>query len=89
LCEEIRLRLAVHPPYSSDLAPSDFFLFGHIKHCLQAIAFPSHEELLVAIHETFGSSRDQPWKTCFGTGWRDSNGFLRIMVTAIHKLNTG
>jgi histone-lysine N-methyltransferase SETMAR len=39
-CEEDRLRLAVHPPYSPDLAPSNFFLFGHIKHCLQGIAFP-------------------------------------------------
>jgi hypothetical protein len=50
-CQENRLRLAAHPPYSSDLAPSDFFLFGHIKHCLQGIVFPSREELLTAIHE--------------------------------------
>jgi hypothetical protein len=34
-------------------------------------------------------SRDQPWRTCFGTGSRDSNGFLRTMVTTIHKLNIG
>jgi histone-lysine N-methyltransferase SETMAR len=49
--EENRLRLAVHPPYSPELAPSDFLLFGHIKHCLQGIAFSSREELLAAIHE--------------------------------------
>jgi hypothetical protein len=36
-----------------------------------------------------GPSRDQPWRTCFGTGWRDSNGFLRSMVTTVYKLNTG
>jgi transposase len=53
-CEENRLCLAIHPPYSPDLASSGFFLFGHIKHCLQAIAFPSQEELLAAIHETVG-----------------------------------
>jgi hypothetical protein len=35
------------------------------------------------------TSRNQPWRTCFGTGWRDWNGFLRIMVTTIHQLNTG
>jgi hypothetical protein len=34
LGEENPLRLAVYPPYSPDLAPSDFFLFGHIKYCL-------------------------------------------------------
>jgi histone-lysine N-methyltransferase SETMAR len=44
-CEENLLRLAVQPVYSPDLAPSDFFLFGHIKHCLRGIAFPSREEL--------------------------------------------
>jgi hypothetical protein len=42
--------LAVHPPYSPDLAPSDFFLFERIKYCLQEIAFPSREDLLAAMH---------------------------------------
>jgi hypothetical protein len=50
-CEENRPLLTVHPPDSPDITPSDFFLFGHIKYCLQGIAFPSSEELLVAIHE--------------------------------------
>jgi transposase len=54
-CEENRLRLAVHPPYLSDLIPSDFFLFEHIKHSVQGIAFPSHEELSAAIHEIIGA----------------------------------
>jgi histone-lysine N-methyltransferase SETMAR len=50
-CEENGLRLAPHPPYSLDLAPSDFFLFGHVKERLEAMVFPSHEELLDAIGE--------------------------------------
>jgi hypothetical protein len=50
-CQEIRLHLVIHPPYSIDCVPSDFFLFGYIKHGLQGIAFPSHEELLATIHE--------------------------------------
>jgi hypothetical protein len=54
-CEERWLRLAVHLPYSPDLAPSDFFLFGQIEHCLQGIAFPSREELLAAIHKIVGA----------------------------------
>jgi hypothetical protein len=52
--QENRLCFAVHPPYSSDLAPSNFFLFEYIKHCLQGIAFLSREELLAAIHEIVG-----------------------------------
>jgi transposase len=49
--QENRLHLAMHSPYSPDLAASDFFLFGHVKHCLQGIAFPSREELLAEIYE--------------------------------------
>jgi hypothetical protein len=26
-----RMKQALHPPYSPDLAPSDIFLFGHVK----------------------------------------------------------
>jgi histone-lysine N-methyltransferase SETMAR len=33
-CQENRLEMAFHPPYSPDLAPSDFFLFGYVKHVL-------------------------------------------------------
>jgi histone-lysine N-methyltransferase SETMAR len=44
LCEENGLRLPSHPPYSPDLAPSDFFLFGYVKEHLKGMAFPSYEE---------------------------------------------
>jgi histone-lysine N-methyltransferase SETMAR len=49
--EENGLRLAPHPPYSPDLAPSDFFLFGYVKNSLKGMVFPSYEELLDAIGE--------------------------------------
>jgi hypothetical protein len=45
------LPLAAHPPYSPDLAPSHFFLFGYIKEHLKGMVFPSAEELLDAIGE--------------------------------------
>jgi hypothetical protein len=54
-CEENRLRPAVHQSYSPDFALFDFFLFGHIRHYLQGIAFPSHEALPAAIHEIIGA----------------------------------
>jgi hypothetical protein len=37
---------APHPPYSPDLAPLDFFLFGHVKRMLCGCAFGSSGELL-------------------------------------------
>jgi histone-lysine N-methyltransferase SETMAR len=48
-CREKRLEMAPHLPYSPDLAPSDFFLFGHVKHVLDGAEFPSEETLLAAI----------------------------------------
>jgi hypothetical protein len=48
-CEENVLLLAPHPPYSPDLAPSDFFLLGYVKECLKGMLFPSYEELLDTI----------------------------------------
>jgi histone-lysine N-methyltransferase SETMAR len=50
-CDENGLRLAPHPPYSLNLTPSDFFLFGYVKERLKGILFPSYEELLDAIGE--------------------------------------
>jgi transposase len=49
--EENGLRLALHPPYSPDLTPSDFFLFDYVKERLKGTMFPSYEELLDAIGE--------------------------------------
>ena len=35
--EELGIKRLPHPPYSPDLAPSDFFLFGHLKKFLREI----------------------------------------------------
>jgi hypothetical protein len=45
------LRRAIHPPYSSDLALSDLWLFGHLKGVLQRNSFDEPDELLSAIEE--------------------------------------
>jgi hypothetical protein len=34
-CQENRFEMSPYPPYSLDLALSDFFLFGHVKHVLE------------------------------------------------------
>jgi hypothetical protein len=41
----------LHPPYSQDLAPSDFWLFGRIKTALTGAKFDEPEQLLNAITE--------------------------------------
>jgi hypothetical protein len=34
---ENRMKSAPHPPYSPDLAPSDFYLFGYVNRCLAGL----------------------------------------------------
>jgi transposase len=53
-CAENGMRVATHPPDSPDLAPSDFFLFEHVKNGLQGITFQSHDELLTGIVAVLG-----------------------------------
>jgi histone-lysine N-methyltransferase SETMAR len=36
---ENRMKSAPHPPYSPDLVPSDFYLFGYVKRCLARLSF--------------------------------------------------
>jgi hypothetical protein len=51
VCEAKGPRLASYPPYSPDLALSDFLMFGYVKECLKGMVFLSFEALLHAIGE--------------------------------------
>lgn len=42
-----------HPPYSPDLAPSDFFLFGPLKEALRGKKFGSNEEVKIHVQNWF------------------------------------
>ena len=43
--EEMCWELLQHPPYSPDLAPSDFHLFGPLKESLVGIKFENNEDV--------------------------------------------
>jgi len=40
-----------HPPYSPDLAPSDFHVFGPLKEAMGCKSFRSDEDVQQAVHE--------------------------------------
>ena len=50
---ELGHELIPHPPYSSDLALCDFFLFPNLKTWLGGKKFSSNEEVIVAVNEYF------------------------------------
>jgi histone-lysine N-methyltransferase SETMAR len=64
-CQENGLKMAPHPPYSPDLAPSDFFLFGHVKHALEGMEFLSEEDLLAAIQHVLSNPTADTLMTVF------------------------
>jgi hypothetical protein len=55
-----------HPPYSPDLAPSDFHLFGPLKHHLSAEHFPGNDAVEREVTAWF---RQQP-KECYAAGFQ-------------------
>jgi len=61
---ELGYELLPHPPYSSDLAPSDFFLFPNLKKSLAGQKLASNEEVVAAIEAYFADLE----KTYFSDG---------------------
>jgi hypothetical protein len=51
--------VATDPPYSADLAPSDFYRFGHVKDLLRGESLETGERLLSAI-EGISRSLEKP-----------------------------
>lgn len=52
---ELKYELLQHPPYSPDLAPSDFHLFPKLKIFLGGKRFSTEEEVHEAVNQYFGS----------------------------------
>ena len=50
---DLRYEILLHPPYSPDLAPSDYFLFSNMKAWLAGKIFSSNEEIIAATNEYF------------------------------------
>lgn len=49
--QDLGFELLEHPPYSPDLAPSDFHLFGPMKEHLRESKFSSDDEVVEAVRE--------------------------------------
>jgi transposase len=56
---QMPIHSAPHPPYSPDLAPSDFFLFGYLKEKILGLEFESPEASLASINAEFERIRRQ------------------------------
>ena len=55
---ELHIKLLPHPPYSPDLAPSDYYLFAKLKTMLQGKRSGSNEET-IAETEAYFEAKDK------------------------------
>jgi histone-lysine N-methyltransferase SETMAR len=60
--ERLENPLLPHPPYSPDLAPSDFRLFPKLKLHLRGQHFGSHEEVKSAVRKFFREQNSEFYK---------------------------
>jgi histone-lysine N-methyltransferase SETMAR len=51
--DEIGFELTEHPPYSSNLAPSDYYLFPKFKKHLKGAKFSTNNEVTCALENWF------------------------------------
>ena len=64
-----------HPPYSPDIAPSDFFLFGYLKHLIKGRNFASSDELIASLREIYAMiSKDMLMNVL--RGWKERLSYV-------------
>lgn len=60
---DMKYELLRHPPYSPDLAPSDFHLFKHLAQFLQGQVFTNQEDLKNTVRQFFDSKSQDFFKS--------------------------
>lgn len=63
--EKLGFQMLPHPPYSPDLAPSDFFLFCHLKAHLRGHTFDGKEELKEKVEDFFQQQTSTFYENAF------------------------
>jgi hypothetical protein len=56
--QKLKWNVLPHPPYSPDLAPSDYHLFGPLKVHLGRKSFHNHEEVTQTVQEWLHSKTE-------------------------------
>ncbi len=67
--ERNKVQRIPHPPYSPDLAPSDFWFFGHVKQALRGQRFQSLDHLKDAVDDQIANISSLEYKLCIMKTW--------------------
>jgi hypothetical protein len=80
------MKRAPHPPYSPDIAPSDFFLDGDVKRKLMGYRAESKSELLARIRVILAQIPRDVLSGVFSSGWTDCKNVSTPMETTSGEL---
>ncbi|PNF43973.1 hypothetical protein B7P43_G00914 [Cryptotermes secundus] len=64
---KLKWNLLTHPPYSPDLAPSDFYLFGRLKSDLQGMRFVDNDAIIQTVREWIRRQPQAFFEKCIRT----------------------
>lgn len=83
--EAAGFKRAPHPPYSPDIAPSDFFLFGYTKFKLKGCKFEDKSDLIEKIYEILNKISLEKRKAVFEAWIERCNYILAHDGNYYHK----
>ncbi len=78
LCHLKSVHLLPHLPYSPNLAPANFFLFGYIKEKNYSLEFLSAQRVVAAYKDEVNSIPKKTWQTI-------SKNWFDCMSVCIHR----
>jgi transposase len=76
--EEHDMRRMPQPPYSPDLAPSDFYLFPTVKERLERIQLADEDQFFESLQEILN-----------GLGHEELNAVFRALVRRVQEISEG
>jgi hypothetical protein len=71
----LKLHRVPHPPYSPDLSPSDFWLFGMLKDRIKDRLFRAIEEIITAVHRVWSEVTLDDLQSVF-FNWMERLGYV-------------
>ena len=77
LCK-LKFEVMVQPPYSPDLAPSDYHLFGPLKEALRGRRFTSGQEVKEAVYAWLAAQPKPSFRRASGSLCNDGPSALKI-----------
>lgn len=75
---ELNIERLEHPPFSPDISPNDFFLYGYIKEHLKGMEHKSCDELFKSIVTIIENIDENTWKEVFEI-WKEK---LKMVIEA-------